>query len=211
MDTESTFSDWLGDADSLIDEIEGWLAEEPRTYTARSGKTYKVDTSKGDGYWCPRHGRGCYRGCDDRRWGKFGAAGVLFYHRESGTFLLNQRSKMIHFGGTWSTLGGAIDRDEEAFDGAMREVEEEIGMVPAPYWQLTAHESVTEGTEGDWTYTTFVVEVGERWTPEKGDWESMGNEWVSLSEMATLPLHPGFKDNVHELLKAMYLSGAFQR
>lgn len=192
----------------LITEIEAWLSED--TYTSRTtGKTYKTNADKGDGYWCAVHEGYCSRSCNSRRWGKFGAAGVLFYHRETKTFLMNQRSKAIHHGGTWSTLGGAIDRNEDAFDGAMREVEEEIGMVPAPYWMLTSHDDVTEGEHSNWTYTTFVVEVTEQWEPEGGDWESMDNQWVTLSELSTLPLHPSFKKNVHTLLKGMYEQGAF--
>lgn len=123
---------------------------------------------------------------------------------------MNQRSKAIHHGETWSTLGGALDRNEDAFDGAMREVQEEIGTVPPPYEIVTSHEDVTAGEHSDWTYTTFVVEVPEQWEPEAGDWESMDNRWVTLSELSTLSLHPSFKKNIHTLLKGMYDQGAFR-
>lgn len=198
------------EADEDFDGFE--IHDEIMTYTARtSGKTYKANPDKGDGYWCSTHEGGCRRSCEDRRWGKFGAAGILFYHRETQTFLMNQRSKAIHFGGTWSTLGGAIDRNESPLDGAMREAEEEIGAVPPPTTVIAEHVSVTQGNASDWVYTTFVIEVGEQWTPEAGDWESMGNEWVTLNEMATLPLHAGFKASITELLAEMYYNGAFQR
>lgn len=193
------------EAQTLIEKLEA-LANTSRT----TGRTFKTDPAKGDGYWCPRHESGCFRRCDDRRWGKYGAAGVLFFHRESQTFLLNQRSKAIHFGGTWSTLGGAIDKSETPLGGALREAEEEIGRIPVDFWQMVAHENVTNGEHTDWTYTTFVVEVDEQWIPESGDWESMGNEWVTLSEMSTMPLHPGFKESAPALITEMYYSGMFR-
>lgn len=207
MAHRNNLQDWLTEED--LDLLSSFETE---TYQSRTtGKSYRTDPAKGDGYWCPRHENNCTRSCEDRRWGKFGAAGILFYHRESQTFLLNQRSKAIHFGETWSTLGGAVDRDEDTFDGAMREVEEEIGQVPPPYWMVAQHESVTKGEHSDWMYTTFVVEVTDRWTPTEGDWESMGNEWVSLTEMATMKLHPGFRGTVHDLVAQMYNAGAFRR
>lgn len=203
------FTNEATEADLMISEIEAWLNEEPATYTSRTTrKVYKVDPNKGDGYWCPTH-KHCTRQCDERRWGKYGAAGVLFFHRETGTFLLNQRSKAIHYGGTWSTLGGAIDRNEDAFDGAMREAEEEIGAIPAPYWQIAKQESVTQAGDDSWTYTTFVVEVTDQWEPESGDWESMDNAWVTVNDLATMKLHPGFKSSVHGLIAEMYQKGAF--
>lgn len=196
--SDADFSDW-------VIEMEQELAEP--TYKARSGKTYKNNPAKGDGYWCPNHTDGCYRRCEDRRWGKFGAAGILFYHRATGTFLLNQRSKAIHHGETWSTLGGAIDKNETPFAGALREAIEEIGNAPESLQVRVTHEDVTEGDTTDWLYTTFVVEVDEQFQPTKTDWESKDNAWVTLQEMVTLPLHPGFKATISDLLTEMYNEG----
>ncbi len=196
--SDDDFSDWLIELNGPTDE---------RTYTARSGKTYKDTSSKGDGYWCPTH-TPCFKRCDDRRWGKFGAAGILFYHKATGTFLLNQRSAAIHHGETWSTLGGAIDKNETPFAGALREAIEEIGNAPESLQVRVTHENVTEGEDGtDWTYTTFVVEVDEQFFATKTDWESKDNQWVTLQEMVALPLHPGFKSTISDLLTEMYMEG----
>jgi len=180
-----------------------------QTLTSRSGHDYQSTHDSGDGYWCPSHEGNCFRGCDERRWGKYGAAGVLFFHRESGTFLLNQRSAAIHHGGTWSTIGGALDKNESAFDGALREAEEEIGAITVGYWQIAEELSVHEGAHSDWTYSTIVVEVEAQWEADTSDWETEDNAWVSLQDMSTMKLHPGFKASVTGIAREMYLQGAF--
>lgn len=180
------------------------------TYTSRSdGKEYRRNLDSGDGYWCSAHGSTCSRSCEDRRWGRFGAAGVLFYHRATGTFLLNERSDAIHFGGTWSTLGGAINKNETPLGGALREAAEE-GAEGAVIRVLAVHEDTTEGAKGSWTYTTFVVEVEEAFDTEATDWETASNEWLTLNEMATKRLHPAFRISIHTLLKTMVDAGAFR-
>jgi len=65
-----------------------------------------------------RSGDGFLRCSDGRtRWGRFGAAGVIFVIQDDGgpEVMLQLRSKMAHEGGTWSCPGGAIDRGETPF------------------------------------------------------------------------------------------------
>jgi 8-oxo-dGTP pyrophosphatase MutT (NUDIX family) len=194
-------SEWL----EMIEELESDGLE-----VARCGRTYQPDPTRGDGYWCGVHGVAKCR-CELRRWGKFGAAGVLFFHRESQRFLLNERSHVIHHGGTWSTLGGALDRDESALEGALREASEECGEVPEDFELLAEVVSTTHGIEGSWTYSTFAVEVTEAFKPEAGDWESAGSAWLTLSEIATRKLHPGFRQTFPVLVAEMYAVGAFRQ
>ena len=180
------------------------------TYTSRTdGRVYRRNIDSGDGYWCPAHDDSCSRSCEDRRWGRFGAAGVLFYHRATGTFLLNERSQAIHLGGRWSTLGGAINRNESPLAGALREASEE-GAEGAIIQVLAVHEDTTEGANGSWTYTTFVVEVEEAFETDASDWETASNEWLTINEMATKRLHPAFRTSIHTLLKTMVDAGAFR-
>lgn len=129
-------------------------------------------------------------------WGRYGAAGILFVHRESERFFLTQRSAAIHFGGTWSIPGGAIDRDETPEMGARREVEEELGM---------GFGGEVVGVYADeidgWTYSTLIIEVDEMLMPTKWDWETMGSAWFTIPEMSTIKLHPGFKKSFWKVIK----------
>lgn len=172
-----------------------------KTFQTRNGETLEFHTDSGDGYWCPTHQDGCFRRCEDRRWGRFGAAGVLFVHKASGRIFLNQRSMAIHHGGLWSVLGGALDRGETAIEGALREAHEEMGMLPESSKVIG---SVTDSSAGGWSYTTVIVEVDDIFQPLRRDWESMGFGWFTVNELVGLRLHPSFKNSVHKVLAAMY-------
>ena len=120
-------------------------------------------------------------------WGRYGAAGLLVWHRERGV-LLQHRVGWSHFGGTWGLPGGARKAGENAVDGALREANEEAG-VPANLVRVL-FESLLDLDY--WTYTTVVVEALEFFEPVIGDAESLEVKWVTLDEVLELPLHPGF-------------------
>lgn len=156
----------------------------------------RLNLQSGDGYHCSEHGVSRFRCCEVAMWGKYGAAGILFVHKASERFFLTQRSAAIHFGGTWSIPGGAIDLDESAEEGARREVEEELGIG----FEGTVV-GVYEDTIGGWTYSTLIVEVDEMPMPRRFDWETMGAAWFTIPEMATIKLHPGFRKAFWKVVK----------
>ncbi|KAI2613764.1 uncharacterized protein GGS25DRAFT_516627 [Hypoxylon fragiforme] len=139
-----------------------------------------------------------------KHFGRYNAAGVLIYQRNLQTgdieVLLGQRAQGTDLPGTWSTIGGALDKDEEPEDGAFRELLEETGL-ERTHFGITAW---TTADHGNWLYFTFCVE-------HKGDLDLTKikldtNEitalgWFSRQALddPKLPLHPGFKDNMHEL------------
>lgn len=123
----------------------------------------------------------------EKFWGRFGAAGLLVWHRELGV-LLQLRAIWSHFGGTWGLPGGARKVDESAEDGAMREANEEAGVPRESLTVLFAEVF----DRGFWSYTTVVAEATEAFTPVIGDAESEALDWVPLADVDRLPLHPGF-------------------
>lgn len=123
----------------------------------------------------------------EKFWGRYGAAGLLVWHRASG-ILLQHRVGWSHFGGTWGLPGGARKEGESAEAGALREANEEAG-VPASLVSVL-FTSVLD--LGFWSYTTVVVESAEHFEPVIGDAESLALRWLPLDEVDGLPLHPGF-------------------
>src|ERR1700760_4095649 len=96
---------------------------------------------------CPVHGR---------HWGVSGAAGLLpFAVTSSGVrVLLALRSEGTHQGGTWSTIGGAIDNEETPWEAALREASEEVpGLDLAGALAADSHEY---GCVSGWAYPRFL-------------------------------------------------------
>jgi 8-oxo-dGTP diphosphatase len=122
-----------------------------------------------------------------RFWGRYGAAGLLVWHRELGV-LLQHRVGWSHFGGTWGLPGGARKEGENATDGALREAHEEAGVEASALRVLFS--SVLD--LGLWSYVTVVAEATRAFEPVIGDAESVELRWVPVSEVEQLPLHPGF-------------------
>ncbi len=126
------------------------------------------------------------------RWGVYGAAGVVFVVREAGStqprLMLQKRSAFAHEGGTWSCAGGALDLGETPLEGALREAMEEVGEMPGTATLIGQYEFVPAT---DWTYTTVVVEVEERFG-ESINFETDAVGWFTFDEVDTLPLHAGF-------------------
>lgn len=129
-------------------------------------------------------------------WGRFGAAGLLLRApAPDGTpaVLLQHRAVWSHQGGTWGLPGGARDSHETPEQTAVREAHEEAGLladlVCVRATVVTAEVSGLGGTQ--WSYTTVVADAAEllQTVPNR---ESAEMRWVAESEVATLPLHPGF-------------------
>lgn len=137
-----------------------------------------------------------------RRWGLFGAAGVLVRHavgdEEEPQYFLARRSMHTHLGGTWAIPGGALDQGETPLEGALREFDEEIG-VPLHEHAFEIAE-VHEDDHGGWSYWTLVVDVTERFDlPSALTWETSEVRWVRASELPTLELFGAFRATLEHL------------
>jgi 8-oxo-dGTP pyrophosphatase MutT (NUDIX family) len=124
------------------------------------------------------------------RWGRFGAAGVVFVTERDGDphVMLQLRSGFAHEGGTWSCAGGALDHGEQPYEGALREAAEEVGPVPDDH-RLVGEYVFAPST--DWTYTTMVIEVGETFGASI-NFETDAIAWVHVDHVEKRDLHPGF-------------------
>ncbi|WP_082975938.1 NUDIX hydrolase [Mycobacterium sp. 1165196.3] len=129
-------------------------------------------------------------------WGRYGAAGLLLRAPQSdGTpaVLLQHRAVWSHQGGTWGLPGGARDSHETPEETAVREANEEAGLLgdrlAVRATVVTAEVAGIAGTQ--WSYTTVIADADEllHTVPNR---ESAEMRWVAENEVADLPLHPGF-------------------
>lgn len=127
-------------------------------------------------------------------WGPLGAAGILFHHPDTNTYLLGHRSPAVHHGNTWGIPGGAKDPGESDYQAALREAEEEFGHVPQ---HKVVNEHISQ-PDPDWAYHTFVAHVPQQFDPEyHGDWETDDHGWFTPEQISQLNLHPGFAASWH--------------
>ncbi|WP_232665114.1 NUDIX domain-containing protein [Pseudonocardia sp. TRM90224] len=121
-----------------------------------------------------------------RHWGLFGAAGLLLWHGDA--VLLQHRAVWSHHGGTWGILGGARNQDETAEAAAQREAAEEAGL------HRDAYELIGSFVDdhGGWAYTTVVGRAATALRLAALTEETIEVRWVPVSELRSLPLHPGF-------------------
>jgi 8-oxo-dGTP diphosphatase len=137
-----------------------------------------------------------------RHWGVRGAAGLLPFAVTSGRVqvLLALRSHGTHQGGTWGTIGGAIEPGETPWDAAVREANEEAGGLELAEEQ--AAESHRYGCVSGWAYVTFPVRVPPA-SPVtiRSNWETSDLRWIPVDEVGSYPLHPALAESWPELRK----------
>ena len=138
-----------------------------------------------------------------RRWGLHGGGGALIRHVDADgveRFLLGQRAAWVSGGGgKWSVPGGALDFGETPALGALREVEEELGLT---FPSHTVLGDVVAGDVGAWKYTTSVIDVPERLDPPDGwgsDGETTAVGWYTRQEMEALDLMDQFREALPDI------------
>lgn len=132
-------------------------------------------------------------GCGHRHWGRHGAAGLFLTVDDH--VLLQMRPAWAHLGGTWAIPGGARDSHESVVAAALREAQEETALDPA----AVTIEGVHRVAHPDWRYDTVLAQARTRPTVTEHA-ESVELRWVPVSGISALPLHPGFRDSLPQLL-----------
>jgi 8-oxo-dGTP diphosphatase len=139
-----------------------------------------------------------------RRWGLFGAAGLLLRYRPAEgdeVFFLARRSEKVFGGaGQWGLPGGARDAGESPLDAAVREFHEEIGRHPGDL--VVLGEYIDE--HHTWSYVTVVAHTDEWFDPpaEPG-WETAETGWFTRDELDVLTRDPGLHPGLHAALPAL--------
>jgi 8-oxo-dGTP diphosphatase len=132
-------------------------------------------------------------GAGHRHWGLFGAAGLLI--TDGSNVILQHRAAWTHEGDTWGVLGGARDHGEDAVTAALREANEEAGLLATEVTPIGLYVDDHRG----WAYTTVVARPAGVIEPRAANAESVSVRWHEVKDVAQLPLHTGFAAAWHHL------------
>ncbi len=82
--------------------------------------------------------------------------------------------------GHWNGVGGKIEPDETLEQAAVRECQEEIGVVPKTLEKVAVHEFIFPRETDNITVHTFVT---RHWEGEPHETEEMAPRWFRISEI----------------------------
>ena len=135
--------------------------------------------------------------CGRRHFGPYGAAGLILRNAD-GHLLMTHRSEFVHFGGTWSFPGGAIEEGETPVDAAVREVGEELGIPSVAVDVVTTLAGLDHGV---WRYTYVLADLNPQWSELelRVNWEATDVAWVQPRDMIVMTLHPDLRNDLDRL------------
>jgi 8-oxo-dGTP pyrophosphatase MutT (NUDIX family) len=162
-------------------------------------KQAKNSGIRGDAWVRPASGTG------GRVWGTYGSGGLLLRHVDAQgveRFLMTQRGPAISDPGKWSYPGGAFESLESPFQGATREVAEELGWTDADFAGSQVHgyhtferpdiliDARQGGGKVPWSYTSVAADVPTMVTPNLSTGharaETSDAKWLTRAEIADL-------------------------
>ena len=117
------------------------------------------------------------------------ASGCVFLSVSTGRILLQLRSRKVSHPGTWAFWGGKAHKEERPIETLYRELQEEIGNIPAVVKIYPLHQY--KAKNNSFFYNTFIVVAYKEFVPILND-ESSGYCWVDIGNWPK-PLHNGAK------------------
>lgn len=157
-----------------------------------------------------QNGDGYYPSTDGSHfWGKYGAAGVLVRNvDENGVerYLMVQRGPIVSTNkGKWQLPGGALNSNENDYQGTARELNEELQSPDGWLDTLTPAGEVKFDHPSGWHYTNIAADSNEMFEPTVDGTETSDAKWFTKEEIAQLPLHPALEKSLPDIF------GQFQK
>jgi 8-oxo-dGTP pyrophosphatase MutT (NUDIX family) len=146
-----------------------------------------------------------WKRCDlgHAHWGRYGAAGLLVFHREpagEAYVLLQQRGWWGNGGGTWGLFGGGRHSGEDPVTAALRETSEECTL---DVTCVRVHGFTVDDHGGGWGFTTVVASLANRPVVGPASFETRDAAWVPAAQVGDLHLFPPFKATWPRLMDTM--------
>jgi 8-oxo-dGTP pyrophosphatase MutT (NUDIX family) len=119
---------------------------------------------------------------------KIVCSGAVFYAKSTRRILLLQKAHGKH-SGTWGLVGGTNIEGENPWQGLQREVQEEIGLMPAVIKTIPLETFVSN--DKVFNFHTYLCVIDNEFIPILSD-EHCGWAWATIDQ-APKPLHQGLR------------------
>jgi len=116
---------------------------------------------------------------------------VYIYRLNSGNleFLLLLRSKKKIYANQWRMVGGKVEQGESYWEAALREVKEELGLIPDSFWVIPSVNSFYEAKSDQiHQIPAFAAEISNQEITL--DTEHTEYRWVKVDEIEELIAWP---------------------
>lgn len=117
-------------------------------------------------------------------------SGALIYAKSTRRFLLLQKARGKHQG-TWGLVGGTNLQNENPWQGLQREIQEEIGSIPAIIKTIPLETFVSN--DKVFNFHTYLCVVNDEFIPVLSD-EHCAWAWSTI-DYAPKPLHQGLRNS----------------
>ena len=124
---------------------------------------------------------------------------------DDGDLLILKRSNRVRtYKGLWGGVAGYIEKNEEPYDTALKEIREEAGLEKeditlVKQFEIVKFSDVYDGVRYDWEIFPFLFKT-EKKSKKHIDREHSDYRWVSPSEIEKMGAVPHFKELVFKIL-----------
>jgi 8-oxo-dGTP pyrophosphatase MutT (NUDIX family) len=131
-------------------------------------------------------------------------ATCIVINNERKILILRRSEKVSTYKGKWGGVTGYVEENETPYQTAIKEIEEEIGIMEKDITLLKELEIIEftdfyEGKKYEWKIYPFLFKI-EKKRKIQIDWEHIEYRWISPHKIQNFDTVPHLKDIVSEVL-----------
>ena len=128
----------------------------------------------------------------------------ILVNDEGKVLILKRSDKVRTYKGMWGGIAGYVEKGEEPFDTAIKEIREEVGLEQEDVEFVKALEpfefvDFIDGLRYDWNIYTFLFKT-EKKDKVHIDWEHTEYRWVDPQKLGDFDTVPHLEKKILELL-----------
>lgn len=128
----------------------------------------------------------------------------LLINNEGEILILKRSNKVKTYKGLWGGVAGYVEKNEEPYDTAIKEIKEEVGLKKKDISLIKQLDPIVftdfyEQKRYDWKIFVFLFRIRKK-SKIKIDWEHSEYRWISPLEIVKYDTVPHLKDVVFKLL-----------